>query len=165
MTSCPVGHYGDFPSAFFGYIDHPQHPPLLAVRPFAVRYTFAFIIQPPFVFVPVMSKTVAGRNRKMMAAASDRNLKTVAVRNIKTMISHEIEISWESASTAVVYARIVVVSSKPLQIAQREHFFLRELRHKGGCCFEWAVYDQRAFYMGIWALYNPKPPKCAYLPG
>ena len=37
--------------------------------------------------------------------------------------------------------------------------FWRELRHKGGCCcFGWSVYSPWAFYMGIWALYNPKLP-------
>ena len=40
--------------------------------------------------------------------------------------------------------------------------FLLELRHKGGCCcFGWAVYGPWVCYVGIWALYNPKPPKCA----
>jgi hypothetical protein len=35
----------------------------------------------------------------------------------------------------------------------------RELKHKGGCCcFGWSVYAPWAFYMGIWALYNPKLP-------
>ena len=40
---------------------------------------------------------------------------------------------------------------------------LRELRHKGSCCcFEWAMYAHApcACYAAIWALYNPKPPKC-----
>jgi hypothetical protein len=37
--------------------------------------------------------------------------------------------------------------------------FWRELRHKGGCCcFGWSVYASWAFYMRIWALYNPKLP-------
>ena len=37
--------------------------------------------------------------------------------------------------------------------------FWRELRHKGDCCcFRWAMYAPWAFYMGIWALYNPKLP-------
>ena len=37
--------------------------------------------------------------------------------------------------------------------------FWRKLRHKSGCCcFGWAVYAPWAFYMGIWALYNPKLP-------
>ena len=40
--------------------------------------------------------------------------------------------------------------------------FLFELSHKGGCyCFEWAVFAPWVCYMDIWALYNPKTPKCA----
>jgi hypothetical protein len=42
---------------------------------------------------------------------------------------------------------------------KQENEFWRELRHKGGCCcFGWAMYTPCAFYMGIWALYNPKLP-------
>jgi hypothetical protein len=42
---------------------------------------------------------------------------------------------------------------------KQENNFWRELRHKGGCCcFGWAMYAPWAFYMGIWALYNPKLP-------
>jgi hypothetical protein len=43
---------------------------------------------------------------------------------------------------------------------QGKNEFWRKLRHKSGCCcFGWAVYVPWAFYMGIWALYNPKLPK------
>jgi hypothetical protein len=39
---------------------------------------------------------------------------------------------------------------------KNKNTFWRELRHKGGyCCFGWSMY---AFYMGIWAPYNPKLP-------
>jgi hypothetical protein len=42
---------------------------------------------------------------------------------------------------------------------KQKNEFWRELRHKGGCCcFGWAMYAPWAFYMGIWALYNPKLP-------
>jgi hypothetical protein len=42
---------------------------------------------------------------------------------------------------------------------KQKNEFWRELRHKGGCCcFGWSVYAPWAFYMGIWALYNPKLP-------
>jgi hypothetical protein len=42
---------------------------------------------------------------------------------------------------------------------KQKKVFWRELRHKGGCCcFGWFVYAPWAFYMGIWALYNPKLP-------
>ena len=42
---------------------------------------------------------------------------------------------------------------------QKNIVFWRELKHKGGwCCFGWSVYASWAFYVGIWALYNPKLP-------
>ena len=47
------------------------------------------------------------------------------------------------------------------QKAEKNEFW-RKLRHKGGCCcFGWAVYAPWVCYMDIWALCNPKPPKCA----
>jgi hypothetical protein len=38
--------------------------------------------------------------------------------------------------------------------------FWRKLRHKGGCCFGWAVYAPWACYMAQWTLCVSKVAKC-----